>query len=118
MPVKGVGAEPVCPLPAGGAGGSGSTSVGSPGGWWLTKLRGLSPRVQLGHALGAKGRAEMCLWEWWCFMALLGGKGVCKPRALELEAMLASMPGHGASDAYSISILAEGLSSASSSPGC
>lgn len=77
--VKGVRVEDVCPLLVGARqhvpgpvallGGGGLQSWGKP--CW-----GPRPRVQPGCALGAEGRVETRLWEWWRFPALLQGQGV------------------------------------------
>lgn len=39
---------------------------------WGKPRWGPSPMAQPSRAPGSEGRAETCLWEWWCFLALRG----------------------------------------------
>lgn len=50
--------------------------------------------------------------------AIVGGEGCAGPGLCELGAMPVSVLGHRAVGADGISVLAEGLASVSSSPGC
>lgn len=96
MLVKGVQVEPIHPLPMGAwqcVRGPRTLQVGR----GLQSSAEIRPRVQPGCAPGAKGRVETRLWEWWCFLTLLGVQGVCR---------LWDLPGGGSA---SISTGAQGL---------